>query len=268
MPAAAPYPFPGLNPYFEKEWFQVHPFMIVQALVQIQRQLPSDLRAVIEQGMTISARPPVEDQKTRPDLSVWKLREDTLLATAPPNFIPPLTRTVTSPKPRHLAIRESSSGDLVTAIELLSPSNKHSGGAVGYLQKRQSIIALGVNLVEIDLIRKWGLALLQFEGDEMAESIRLPDGRMPAHSVNIIRAEDPLEREIYPITYRHPLPACKVPLRPDDSDIWLDLQKAAEQCHIDCAFDKTTHYERDPEPPLSDDDTVWLDAHLKAQGLR
>ncbi|MBE2283794.1 MAG: DUF4058 family protein [Prosthecobacter sp.] len=267
MPANATYPFPGLNTYFEKEWFQVHPAMIVHALVQIQRQLPADLRAVIEQGMTISALPPVDHQSMKPDVSVWRMREDTLLAAAPPNFVPPLTRTITSPKPRHLAIRQSS-GELVTAIELLSPSNKHSGGAVSYVQKRMSIMALGVNLVEIDLVRKWGLALLQFEGEEMTESLRQPDGRLPAHSVNVFRAENPQEREIYPISYQQPLPACRVPLRPDDSDVWLDLQKAAEQCHEECAFEKATNYTRDPEPPLSPEDAAWLDGHLKSLKLR
>lgn len=267
MPADAPYPFPGLNPYFEKEWFQVHPSMIVYALGQLQRQLPKDLRVSIEQGMSISARPPEEDTRARPDASIWRLREDSLLATAPPNFSPPFTRTVTSPKPRHLAVRQHN-GDLVTAIELLSPSNKHSGGAISYLQKRQSIINMAVNLVEIDLIRKWGLALAQFETEEMAESVCLPNGRMPAHSVNVFRAEHPLEREIYPVGYQLPLPACKVPLRPDDSDIWLDLQKLAEQCHADCAFDKATDYTHAPEPPLTPEDAAWLDAHLKAKVLR
>lgn len=256
-----------MNPYFEEQWFQVHPSMIVYALGQLQRQLPKDLRVSIEQGMSISARPPEEDTRVRPDATIWRLREDELLATAPPNFSPPLTLTVTSPKPRHLAIRQAD-GDLVTAIELLSPSNKHSGGAISYLQKRQSLINMAVNLVEIDLVRKWGLALAQFETEEMAAAVRLPDGGIPAHSVNVFRAEHPLEREIYPVGYQLPLPACKVPLRPDDSDVWLDLQKLAQQSHADCAFDKTTDYHRDPEPPLSQQDATWLDGHLRSLGLR
>ena len=133
MPSDAPYPFPGLNPYFEAEWFQVHPLMIAYALGQIQRQLPKDLRVVIEQGMSISARPPEEDKRARPDVSVWKLREDTLLATAPPNFVPPLTRTVTSPKPRHLAIRQSANGFAIFANigdqHHLLIHLRHAGGA-------------------------------------------------------------------------------------------------------------------------------------------
>ena len=241
--------------------------MIVYARNQLTRQLPADLLILIEQGVAISAQFPEDDKRPRPDASVWKVREDTLLSSAPPNFSPPLTRSITSPKPRHLAIREKT-GDLVTAIELLSPTNKHSGGALTYLQKRQHIINLGVNLVEVDLIRKWGLALEQFESEEMAESIRLSDGHMPAHSVNVFRAEVPLDREIYPITYSHVLPAIRVPLRPDDQDIWLNLQELAEQCHADCGFDKSTKYSRDPEPPLSPEDALWLDAHLKSTHLR
>ena len=59
-----------------------------------------------------------------------------------------------------------------------------------------------------------------------------------------------------------------MPLRPDVSDIWLNLQVLAEQCHRDGAFDKVTDYSCEPEPPLSPEDAAWLDAHLKAAGLR
>lgn len=266
MPADAPYPFPGLNPYFEKEWFQVHPAMIAAALTRLQRQMPADLRVSIEQGMKIST-PLKDDKSIQPDVSVWKVREDSLLASAPPNYAPPIVREVTAPKPRHLTIRELG-GELVTVIEFLSPTNKHGSGAHAYLQKRLGLMESGINLVEVDLVRKWGLALLQFEEEEMADSIRIDGGRMPAHATTVFRAEQPLQRELYRVTYQVPLPAIRVPLRPDDQDIWLNLQELAEVCHTDCAFDKTTDYARDPEPPLLPEDTAWLDAHLKSRTLR
>lgn len=267
MPADTPYPFPGLNPYFEKEWFQVHPSMIALSLGRLQRQMPRDLRVSIEQGMKISTRFAGDDKVIQPDVSVWKVREDTLLASAPPNFAPPVVLEVTTPKPRHLAIRDID-GELVTVIEFLSPTNKHGSGAHAYMQKRLGLIDSGVNLVEIDLVRKWGLALAQFEDDQAAETIQQTKGRLPPHATTVFRAELPQQREVYLITYQQSLPAIRVPLRPDDQDIWLNLQELAEQCHIDCAFDKTTHYERDPEPPLSAEDAEWLDAHLKSKGLR
>jgi hypothetical protein len=266
VPPDAPYPFPGLNPYFEEQWFQVHPCMIAASLPRLQRQMPPDLKASIEQGMKISTRF-TEDKGIQPDVSVWKVREDTLLASAPPNFAPPIVREVTAPKPRHLTIRELG-GELVTVIEFLSPTNKHGSGAHAYLQKRLGLMDACVNLVEIDLVRKGGLAILQFEDDEMAESLRSENGRLPPHAITVFRAEQPLQRELYRITYSKPLPAIRVPLRPDDQDIWLNLQELAEQCHADCAFDKSTKYNLDPQPPLSPEDTAWLDTHLKSKNLR
>ncbi len=266
MTHPGPYPFPGMNPYFEEQWFQVHPCMIAASLSRLQRQMPPDLRVSIEQGMKISTRF-TDDKGIQPDVSVWKVREDTLLASAPPNFAPPIVRDVTAPKPRHLTIREAA-GELVTVIEFLSPTNKHGGGALAYLQKRLGLIDSGINLVEVDLVRKWGLALLQFEDDGMADSIRLDDGRLPPHATTVFRAELPLQRELYRVVYQQPLPAIRVPLRPDDQDIWLNLQELAEQCQIDCAFDKSTDYSKNPEPMLAPEDDAWLDQHLKSKGLR
>jgi len=240
--------------------------MIASSIPRLQRQMPHDLRASIEQGMKISTRF-TDNKGSQPDVSVWKVREDTLLASAPPNFSPPIVRDVTYPKPRHLTIREIG-GELVTVIELLSPTNKHGSGAHAYLQKRLGLMESGINLVEIDLVRKWGLALAQFEDDEMADSIRIDKGRLPAHATTVFRAEQPLQREIYRVTYQKPLPAIRVPLRPDDQDIWLNLQELAEQCHADCAFDKSTDYRRNPEPALATEDVAWLDAHLKSTHLR
>lgn len=266
MPADAPYPFPGLNPYFEEQWFQVHPTMVASSLSRLQRQMPQDLKVSIEEGMKISTRFE-EDKEIRPDVSVWKVREDTLLASAPPNFSPPIVRDVTTPKPRHLTVRELG-GELVTVIEFLSPTNKHGVGAHAYLQKRLGLMESGINLVEVDLVRKWGLALLQFEDDCMADSIRIDNGRLPPHATTVFRAVLPLQRELYRITYQMQLPAIRVPLRPDDQDIWLNLQELAELCHADCGFDKTTKYSRAPEPPLTPEDTSWLDTHLKSKNLR
>lgn len=268
MSSPAPYPFPGLNPYFEQRWFEVHPSMIVYARNQMQRQLPHGLHVSIEHGMTISGSPPLEDDNRQPDVSVWKLREDTLLAAAPPNYAPPICCEIAGPKQRHLVVREHHDGNLITVIEFISPTNKHGGGAIAYGQKRQGVINAEVNLVEVDLIRKWGLALAQFEDDRVAEHLRSEDGCMPSHAVTVIRASQPNQREVYPVCYTKALPACRVPLRPEDSDIWLNLQDLAEQCHRDGGLDQITDYTRDPEPPLAPEDAAWLDAHLKAKGLR
>jgi hypothetical protein len=43
--------------------------------------------------------------------------------------------------------------ELVTVIELLSPTNKYGGGRGEYLQKRREFLGLPVNVVEFDLLR-------------------------------------------------------------------------------------------------------------------
>lgn len=257
-----------MNPYFEDRWFEVHPTLIVYARNQMQRQMPHGLHVSIEHGMTISGEPPFDDEDRQPDVSVWKVREDTLLANAPVNYAPPVCVEVAIPKPRHLTIRETHDGKLVTGIEFISPSNKHGGGAIAYGQKRQSVISSGVNFVEVDLIRKWGLALAQFEDDRVADHLRSKDGRMPLHAITVVRSCQPSQREVYPINFQVPLPACRIPLRPEDSDIWLNLQALAEQCHHDGGFSQITDYTSNPQTPLTDEDSAWLDAHLKALGLR
>lgn len=267
MGDASPYPFPGLNPYFETEWFQVHPTFIVHSLAALQRQMPGDLRASIEQGLSISKRDDGSYKDIQPDVSVWRLRQDTLLATAPPNFSPPVVFEGTSPKARHVAIRDDA-GKLVTVIEFLSPTNKHGGGAHAYLQKRLGIMGAGVNLVEVDLVRKWGLALTQFEEDDAAEWLSSVHGGLPAHATLVYRAASPQQRELYPINYDQALPALRVPLRPSDDDVWLNLQEIAETCDQECAFQKTTNYSADPEPPMREQDAKWLDQLLKTKGLR
>jgi hypothetical protein len=58
-------------------------------------------------------------------------------------------------KQRFLALRDRESLRLVTVIEILSPTNKRSGGdgRRQYLEKRKDLLQSAVNLVEIDLLR-------------------------------------------------------------------------------------------------------------------
>jgi hypothetical protein len=55
---------------------------------------------------------------------------------------------------RYLAIREGSTGEVITTLKLLSPKNKKAGeGRDAYLQKRQQILTSATHFVEIDLLR-------------------------------------------------------------------------------------------------------------------
>src|SRR6058998_1641252 len=46
-------PFPGMDPYLEAHWLDVHPRLIVEAATIIQRQLGDDLVARIEERLLV-----------------------------------------------------------------------------------------------------------------------------------------------------------------------------------------------------------------------
>lgn len=109
-------PFPGLDPYLEKHWGDVHTSLMPALRRQLQQQLPEGLWASVEESVTI-----VKGEK--PD--------------------------------RHIAIFDTTSGStVITVIEVLSPANKiGEQGRWKYVNKQQAYLRGGINLVEIDLIR-------------------------------------------------------------------------------------------------------------------
>ena len=42
-------PFPGMDPYLEAHWGDIHQRIVLYAADQLQGQLPSDLRARVEE---------------------------------------------------------------------------------------------------------------------------------------------------------------------------------------------------------------------------
>jgi hypothetical protein len=71
-----------------------------------------------------------------------------LPALRPPTVVPVRIPQVT------VEIRDAASRELVTAIEILSPTNKRADGLEEYLSKRRHVLLSQAHLVEIDLLRK------------------------------------------------------------------------------------------------------------------
>ena len=157
-----PSPFPGMDPYLEQlEFFPgLHDRLINQLSDALQEQLPvvyyADIRARIWIEYT--------SRGTVPDIS--------LLRTAGPSGSQPTNGTEGSVAVRVPAAVVKGTGEerresfleirsvrgdnsLVTAIEILSPTNKTPGahGQSEYLKKQEEFLHSRVNLVEIDLLR-------------------------------------------------------------------------------------------------------------------
>jgi hypothetical protein len=155
-----------------------------------------------------------------------------------------------------------SGNQVITVIEVLSPSNKLPGpGQELYLHKQQELLDGRVSLVEINLLRagQWILAV--------------PPGRIPlsyrtSYQVCVRRGWGTKTAEIYRAPLRERLPIIKVPLRETDSDVPLDLQTLIDQCYRNGRYDQDIDYKTEPDPPLDPADASWAEELLRSQGRR
>lgn len=264
-------PFPGMDPWLEPHWGDVHTRMVTYAADQIQTRLPPDLRARVEERVFLEA--PEYRRWIVPDARIEERTSpprrqgpDTTargaisgIAVAEPLVIEAEDEPVTQ---RFVEIRETGRGGrLITVIEVLSPSNKRRGdGQDQYRQKREELKAAAVNVVEIDLLRQGEYVL-------NAPRVLVPSRYHRTYKVCVSRGAKPLRYELYPLSLREPLPAIAVPLRPGEPDVPLELQPLIDQAYRNGAYDDID-YRADPDPPLAPDHAVWADELLRGAGLR
>ena len=264
-------PFPGMDPYLETHWGDVHARLMVYASNQLNAQLPDDLQARVGESLAVMQ----DDVKARtvyPDVRVVEESGVAVNAGMAPATAPVMTLDVAAPyvvklldEPmtlRNLEIVDPSDGGrVVTAIEILSPANKvGSTGQLLYIQKQREYLDAKVNLVEIDFIRAGNFVLAVPED-------RLPSVCRRAYLVCIRRANRRDEAELYPMPLRQPLPNIPIPLRPSDKDVVLQLQPLLDDCYRDGRYDRID-YRPDPVPRLGEADARWVDAILCEAGRR
>jgi hypothetical protein len=133
---------------------------------------------------------------------------------------------------------------LVTAVELLSHSNKTLGADRDeYLRKRSQVLRQQIHLVEIDLRR----------GGERPRPPNLP---ACDYYVLVARAQDRPRIAMWPIPLRDRLPVIPIPLMPPDPDVPLDLKAVLDRTYDAAAYGKYIYGET-PEPPLTPEDDAW-----------
>jgi hypothetical protein len=260
-------PFPGMDPYLEAHWGDVHATLMVYARNQLNAQLPQDLQARVEEGVTVAE----EDEQSRtvyPDVHVVEHADSptgpsVAVADAPPVAAPYVVAVEDQPRTlRHIeVVDQSNGGRVVTVIEILSPANKvGSAGQLIYIRKQRQFLDAGVNLVEIDLIRA-GNYVLSLPEDRLPSACRTP------YLICTRRATRPNQAELYPLPLRRPLPNIPVPLRLSDKDAVLQLQPLLDECYRDGRYARLD-YRVDPVPRLGESDARWADAVLREKGLR
>jgi hypothetical protein len=257
-----------MDPYLEMHWRDVHASLVIYIRDSIQEQLPSELRARVEERVVLET-PEGIGNWLFPDIRVVENpsrpspRSGAAAATAgvpEPLLIDaerePLTETF-------IEIIDTASGNrVVTVVEVLSPSNKLPGeGRDAYLRKQRELCCSDTNLVEIDLLRQ-GRHTAAFPPENIRPSRRTP------YLVCVRRVTRPGKAEVYLVSLEDRLPAIKVPLRPRDADVRLDLQALLEQVYQRGRYEGDIDYTKDPDPPLSPQGAAWVDDLLRQKGLR
>lgn len=263
-----PSPFPGMDPYLESHWRDIHARLVIYASDALQSVLPRSLRARVEESVLLETPLGLGDHLLFPDVRVVEYTAKRALETQAEVGVAvaePLLVDVEGDPPTEtfLEIIDRESGNrVVTVVEFLSPSNKSPGpNREQYLRKQREICSSDANLVEIDLNR-FGVHTLAFPLQHIK-----PRGRT-AYMVCVRRMTRRDKAEVYPMPLWHPLPIVKIPLRPDDADVLLNLQALVEQCYRNGGYEGTLDYAADPDPPLLGAEKEWADQWLREKGLR
>src|SRR4051794_1741964 len=159
-----PSPFPGMDPYIESpvHWPDFHVTFINTLRETIADTLPDPYFARIqEDAVLLEPEPPPPGYKVIPDVLVGADAPDgTARASAPSGvaMLEPATLANVVALDTHIEyyieIVRMPEAEVVTVVEVLSPTNKQGDGRGLYSNKRGHLLRTSsVNIVEIDLLR-------------------------------------------------------------------------------------------------------------------
>ena len=245
-----PSPFPGMNPYFEQaaHWLDFHTEFLSALRRLLAPRVGPKYIVQLEEHVYIHDLPPQPRQRLgTADLSLVRPgggepgRAGVGILEAPAEVWLPEQDMEEVP---YLEVRDRLGRELVTVIELLSPSNKRAGDdREAYLAKRRELLRSTAHLVEIDLLRGWA---------------PMPSEDRPEcdYSVMVSRAEQRRAAGFWPIMLRDRLPVIPIPLRPPEEAVGVDLQEVLDRAYDGPGYEHFI-YIGNPEPSLSPADAAW-----------
>ncbi len=255
-----PSPFPGMNPYLEQAhiWRGFHTSFLVSLVAALTPRIGPRYFIELEESLYID---PTGDEPRLFAVADTAVADPddagntagaataTTLVTAPFTVRVP---GVTKKKLRRLVIRDTQSQEVITVIEVLSPSNKTAGPDRNkYLEKRGEILTSATHFVEIDLLR----------GGKRMPIHTLPDGC--DYYALVSRAWQRPEMGLWPVKLRDPLPAIPIPLRRGEPEPLIELKPVLERTYDEAGYARRI-YRTLPEPPLAAADTDWAKGFLPA----
>jgi Protein of unknown function (DUF4058) len=246
-----PSPFPGMNPYLEQDavWHDFHERFLPLAAELLTPQIRPTFIAKLDEHIYIHELPASQRMLVgRADVGVVRGEQSESSAPVATNLLAPsivqIPIAVDEQREAFVEIRDRQTRELVTVIELLSPSNKRPGpDREQYLAKRRRLFASWVNLVEIDLLRA-------------GPRLPMEDLQPCDYYALVSRYGDRPRAGVWPIRLHEPLPKVPIPLRAPHADASLDLQQMVHRLY-DAAGYEDYIYSGEPEPPLAPGDAAW-----------
>ena len=232
-------PFPGMNPYLEQGdiWRDFHISLIVALANDIGPRLPHNCRIDLKQRTEV---------EYPCDASEGIARRTPVASSEDANAL-----RVLMPRPvkvTWLEVEVQPERDVVTVIEVLSPTNKAPGtGRLRYLRKREAISASYVNLVEIDLL---------LHGQPMPSETSLPASD---YRILVCRGLEHPSALLYPFTVQQAIPKFPLPLLPQDEELQVDLGPIINRMHHTARYGQVARYhEPPPEPSFAPEVAAWV----------
>ena len=236
-------PFPGMDPYLEGGlWTTFHFAFGAELIRQLAPRLRPHYLALPVERLVIEETHDIAVLSTiYPNVGVLVGRTPHSLPQTSSVLEAPLQLATVIPQAiPHVSIeiRDVAQRQLVTAIEILSPTNKRGEGRLEYLAKRRRILLSSAHLIECDLLR---------QGQRVPMQQPLP----PApYFVFCSRAERRPIVDIWPIQLTDALPTIGLPLLAGDSDLELNLQAVFMATYDLLNYDLMIDYTQAPEISL------------------
>jgi hypothetical protein len=257
-------PFPGMDPYLESPEFSpdFHSRFINSWCEAIADLLPESYEASLDERVTLVETPPPQawesgnQKQVLPDIAISQRaiaaaagKTAASAAMLEPVTIPLMIDPEESET--YIKILHGPDRSLVTVIELLSPTNKIDVGYGDYHSKRTALLRQRIHLVELDLL---------VGGRRLQTARPLPAGDYYAL---VARADHYPNADVYAWSIRDPLPTIRIPLKPADQDILIDLAKVFETAYARGRYARRLRYRSVPAIPLAADDLTWCAERAK-----
>ena len=258
-------PFPGMNPYLESSglWPDFHNGLIGQLRDVLGPQLPDNYRIALQQRVEVDEPfgAPSELKLVIPDAAVTGeqpvgtaagVATAAAVVSAPPDDAVAV-RVLMPREVRVLSLRVETTPEreLVTVVEVLSPTNKRQGeGRRRYIREREAIVAGLVNLVEIDLLRRWDP--MPLEAAPPASDYR----------ILVCRAVESPGALLYPFVVQQNIPKFTLPLRSEDAALEpkVDLGAIINNLHHTARYNQEIRYgSPPPEAMFAPELQAWVE---------